>query len=70
MLIIIPYKKHESQNETYVANVKSLVCNFYKLMKQQVFTRRDLCTIWNAISEYMSRKGASLNVQGKDNIRE
>ena len=70
MLIIFPYKKHESQNETYVANVKSLACNSYKLTKQQVFTRRDLCTIWDTISEYMSRKGAPLNVQCKDNIRE
>ena len=43
----------------------------YKLMKQQVFnSHQDLCTIWNVISENMSRKGAPLHIQGKYNIKE
>ena len=64
------HQSHHKMKHIYIANVKSFVCHSCKLGKQQVFTHRDLCTIWNAISEYMSRKGAPLNVQGKDNIRE
>ena len=64
-------KNINHDNKTYIVNVKCLVSHSYKLVKQQVFnSHQDLCTIWNAISENMSKKEGPLHVQGEDNIGE